>query len=68
MSRRAAPAPVELVTLATRVPKALVRELRVHCVKVERQVQDFVREACAERLAQKTRGRRARTEAQADQP
>jgi hypothetical protein len=36
--------------LATRIPKALHRELRLHCVKAETTVMDFVVRAISEKL------------------
>jgi predicted HicB family RNase H-like nuclease len=41
---------VVVVALATRIPKALHRELRLHCVSEEIQLMDFVREALEEKL------------------
>ena len=40
-----------LVQLGVRVPRPLYRRVRVHCVKAESQVRDFVAEAIAEKLA-----------------
>jgi hypothetical protein len=40
-----------MTTLATRIPKALHRALRLHCVKRGVMVQDFVEAALRERLA-----------------
>ena len=39
-----------LVQLAIRVPKALYRRVRIHCVDAERMVRDFVAQALAEKL------------------
>jgi len=39
------------VQLATRIPKALHRKLRVHCVDTETSVMDFVASAIEEKLA-----------------
>jgi hypothetical protein len=39
------------VQLATRIPKALHRELRLHCVTVDTSVMDFVVTAIEEKLA-----------------
>jgi hypothetical protein len=41
---------VVVVALATRIPKVLHRELRLHCVSEEIQLMDFVREALEEKL------------------
>jgi hypothetical protein len=41
----------ERVQLATRIPKRLHRELKLHCVHSERSVMDFVTEAITEKLA-----------------
>ena len=40
-----------LVPLATRIPKALHRELRLHCVSKEIRLMDFVWKALEEKLA-----------------
>jgi hypothetical protein len=42
---------VELVQLATRIPKSLHREVRLHCVTVDTSVMDFVVKAIEEKLA-----------------
>jgi predicted HicB family RNase H-like nuclease len=39
------------VQLATRIPKPLHRELRLHCVTTETSVMDFVVKALEEKLA-----------------
>jgi hypothetical protein len=39
------------VQLATRIPKALHRELKLHCVNHEQSVMGFVTEAIGEKLA-----------------
>jgi hypothetical protein len=39
------------VQLATRIPKSLHREIRLHCVTVETSVMDFVVKAIEEKLA-----------------
>jgi len=39
------------VQLATRIPKALHRELRLHCVSREIRLMDFVWQALEEKLA-----------------
>ena len=47
--------------LATRIPKELHRELKLHCVHADTSVMDFVVAALKEKLAtQGRRGRRAR--------
>lgn len=38
------------VQLATRIPKRLHRELKLHCVRAERSVMDFVTDAITEKL------------------
>lgn len=38
------------VQLATRIPKALHRELKVHCVRAEESVMSFVVKALTEKL------------------
>lgn len=43
---------IVMVQLATRIPKALHRDLRLHCVKTETSVMDFVTKAIEEKLAQ----------------
>ena len=40
-----------VVQLATRIPKSLHRELRLHCVTVDTSVMDFVVKAIEEKLA-----------------
>ena len=47
------------VQLATRIPKELHRELKLHCVKAEVSVMDFVVAALKERLDRTGRKRRA---------
>lgn len=47
-----------LVQLATRIPKELHREIRLHCVKVDVTVMRFVVEAVAEKLKRDTARRR----------
>jgi hypothetical protein len=39
------------VQLATRIPKSLHRDLRLHCVTVDTSVMDFVVKAIEEKLA-----------------
>ena len=46
--------------LATKIPKELHRRLKLHCVRTEVSVQDFVTRALRERLDREgRRGRRA---------
>ena len=47
------------VQLATRIPKSVHRELKLHCVQNETSVMDFVVEALREKLSGP--GRRKRT-------
>ncbi len=47
------------VQLATRIPKQLHRDLKLHCVRSETSLMDFVVEALEERLARTGRKRRA---------
>jgi len=42
------------VQLATRIPRALHRKLKLHCVDAETSVMDFVASAIAEKLAGST--------------
>jgi predicted HicB family RNase H-like nuclease len=48
------------VQLATRIPKALHRELKLHCVKADRPLMEFVVEALQERLDKLARRKRLR--------
>jgi len=51
------------VQLATRIPKALHRELKLHCVRTDVSVMEFVVKALEEKLAResgKSERRRAR--------
>ena len=51
------------VQLATRIPKALHRELKLHCVRTDVSVMEFVVKALEEKLAReagRTERRRAR--------
>jgi hypothetical protein len=50
------------VQLATRIPKQLHRDLKLHCVETDTSVMDFVVAAVRERLA-KLGGRRRATRA-----
>jgi len=56
---------VVVVQLATRIPKSLHRQLRLHCVTADTSVMDFVMRAIEEKLAGsggrpvKRRGRKA---------
>jgi len=47
------------VQLATRIPKDLHRELKLHCVRNEVSVMDFVVSAIRDRLGRNGRKRRA---------
>jgi predicted HicB family RNase H-like nuclease len=50
------------VQLATRIPKALHRDLKLHCVETETSVMEFVTKAIEEKLKQPSSGSRvART-------
>jgi hypothetical protein len=50
-------AEIELVQLATRIPRRLVRSLKEFCVRNEIPMQNFVRAALSEKLARtRTRG------------
>jgi hypothetical protein len=42
---------IVLVQLTTRIPKALHRELKLHCVQYETSVMEFVTKAIEEKLA-----------------
>jgi hypothetical protein len=48
------------VQLATRIPKQLHRELKLHCVKADVSVMDFVVSALEDKLQRETRGRAGR--------
>jgi predicted HicB family RNase H-like nuclease len=48
------------VQLATRIPKQLHRELKLHCVKADVSVMDFVVSALEDKLQRETRGRSGR--------
>lgn len=54
------------VQLATRIPKSLHRELKLHCVRTDKSLMDFVVTALREKLAREAapvkRGRKARPE------
>ena len=50
------------VQLATRIPKVLHRELKLHCVRADVSVMDFVVAAVEDRLA-RTAGRKKRSAA-----
>jgi len=43
------------VQLATRIPKSLHRQLKLHCVHADTSVMEFVVEALKERLGRKAR-------------
>jgi len=50
------------VQLATRIPKALHRDLKLHCVEAETSVMEFVTQAIEEKLKLRPSGQRmART-------
>jgi len=52
------------VQLATRIPKQLHRELKLHCVKADVSLMDFVVSALEDKLQRETRsrvGRRTRS-------
>jgi len=53
------------VQLATRIPKQLHRELKLHCVKSDVSVMDFVVGALQDKLARDARGTRERRRARA---
>ena len=48
------------VQLATRIPKSLHRQLKLHCVHADMSVMEFVVAALKEKLARQGRGRRTR--------
>ncbi len=48
--------------MATRIPKSLHRELKLHCVQADTSVMEFVVAAVKEKLARRGRGRRTRDE------
>jgi predicted HicB family RNase H-like nuclease len=50
------------VQLATRIPKTLHREIKVHCVDTGRSVMDFVTQAIEEKLAIPGRAVQKRTD------
>jgi predicted HicB family RNase H-like nuclease len=47
------------VQLATRIPKSLHRDLKLHCVTAEQSVMDFVVQALQEKLGRSQGRRRA---------
>ena len=49
-----------LTQLATRIPKPLHRELKLHCVQAEVQLMDFVIAALREKLAPRKRAARGK--------
>ena len=53
------------VQLATRIPKQLHRELKLHCVKSDVSVMEFVVKALEEKLAREAGGRTERRRARA---
>ena len=48
------------VQLATRIPKALHRQLKLHCVRADTSLMDFVVDALREKLTRES-GRRRRS-------
>ena len=48
------------VQLATRIPKVLHRELKLHCVKADKPLMEFVVEAVQERLDKVAKSKRPR--------
>jgi hypothetical protein len=46
------------VQLATRIPKPLHRELKLHCVKSDQSVMQFVVDSLEEKLSRETKLRR----------
>ena len=48
------------VQLATRIPKQLHRDLKLHCVKSDMSVMEFVVSALQEKLQRESRGRERR--------
>jgi predicted HicB family RNase H-like nuclease len=48
------------VQLATRIPKQLHRELKLHCVKADVSLMDFVVGALEDKLQRETRSRATR--------
>jgi len=50
----------ELVQLATRIPRRVVRRLKEFCVRNDVRMQSFVRNALAEKLARARRSARRR--------
>jgi len=53
------------VQLATRIPKSLHRELKLHCVKSDVSVMDFVVRALEEKLSRKSGNKAERRRARA---
>ena len=53
------------VQLATRIPKSLHRELKLHCVKSDVSVMDFVVKALEEKLTREAGGKTERRRARA---
>ena len=53
------------VQLATRIPKHLHRELKLHCVKSDVSVMDFVVKALEEKLSREAGGKGERRRARA---
>ena len=53
------------VQLATRIPKALHRELKLHCVRTDVSVMEFVVKALEEKLQRESGGKSERRRARA---
>lgn len=53
------------VQLATRIPKSLHRELKLHCVKSDVSVMEFVVKALEEKLSREVGGKSERRRARA---
>jgi hypothetical protein len=49
---------VEQIQLATRIPRRVYRAVKIHCVRTERMVQEFVAEAIREKLAREGKASR----------
>jgi predicted HicB family RNase H-like nuclease len=52
-----------MVQLATRIPKALHRELRLHCVRADVTIMAFIVQALEERLARESGAKAGRRRA-----
>jgi len=51
---------VPLIQLATRIPKSLQRQVKLHCVSTDMIMMDFVAEAVEDRLARLSARKRGR--------